>query len=123
MIRNIMKCFLSLMFIFSLPIQADEIAESWVCTKTSYTNEVLVMAVAFSNKLTGSITVAGTVQSADYSVQGFNRRWDFGKVKENGALPYAFVITPDGTAIYYDFSMSVNGSSSPSQIMHCKQKE
>lgn len=117
-----MKYFLLLTFTFSLPIHADVIAESWVCTETFYTKEVLVMAITFSNKQTGSIAVAGTVQSANYSVQGFNRRWDFGKEKANGVLPYAFIITPDGTAKYYDFSMSADGKSSPSQIMHCKQE-
>ena len=122
MTRDMMKYFLLLMFMFSLPIHADVIAESWACTDTPYTKEILVMAVTFSNKESGSIAVAAMVQSAEYSVQGFNRRWDFGKVKTNGALPYTFIIEPDGTAKYYDFSTSVDGKSSPSQIMHCKQE-
>ena len=118
-----MNRFLLLLSILSFSAQAVEVTESWVCTESSYKSEILVVADVFSGRQTGSIAVAGTVHGADYSVQGFNRRWDFGKAAENGVLPYAFVIKPDGDAMYYDFSNSADGKTSPSQFMFCKQKK
>jgi len=72
-------------------------AEQWNCYKNKYSSEVIVVVTADTKNNTGIVKVAGTSQSASYSVQGFNRRWDFGDPNN-----YAFVIEPDGDANYYE---------------------
>ncbi len=52
----------------------------------------------------GEVLVAGVTHKALFRVEGLNRRWDFGKETRTGAYSYAFVIEPDGTGVYLDFS-------------------
>lgn len=46
---------------------------------------------------------------AYYSRDGMNRRWDWGSVINDDGTEgsrYSFVIEPDGTGLYYDFSLA-----------------
>ena len=63
----------------------------------------------------GMVKVSGTEQVALFKVTGFDRRWDFGD-----GFEYAFIISPDGTGSYYDFSTGAE-TVSPSQIYSCNQ--
>lgn len=86
--------------------------EKWECTDPSGSN-VLVIAEAINPSPSGAaskgkIIVAETTQRAVYYVQGFNRRWDFGPI-HNGKYDYAFVITPSGSGMYFDFTNAING--------------
>ena len=47
----------------------------------------------------GEVSITGITHRARFSVEGLDRRWDFG---ENGE--YAFVINAQGGGAYYDFS-------------------
>ena len=47
----------------------------------------------------GEVTVAGITHPAFFAVEGVNLRWQFGDDSQ-----YAFIIRPDGSAGYYDFS-------------------
>ncbi len=49
--------------------------------------------------------------------EGLNYRWDWG---DNGN--YSIVIKPDGTALYYDFSTSKDGTAKPSDIYKAYKK-
>lgn len=64
----------------------------------------------------GEVSVAGVTHDARFEVAGFNRRWDFGS-----DMQYAFVIQPDGSGAYYDFStVEDGGRTGPSQRFHCE---
>ena len=51
---------------------------------------------------------------ANFSRQGLDLRWDWGETETS--YKYTFVIEPDGTGLYYDFSSSTDGKSKPRGI-------
>ena len=89
-------------------------------------------ALGFENVALGSVIVSGVLKLAVVRVVGLNLRWDFGDLGLVDALlsggvweefkqhiQYAFVLEPDGTGLYYDFSTSDDGTAKPSQIFQC----
>ena len=63
----------------------------------------------------GQISVAGVTYFALFRITGFERRWDFGE-----EMKYAFIINPDGSGAYYDFSPVEEGETTkPSQLYDC----
>ena len=68
----------------------------------------------------GEVSVSGTSHFAEFRVTGIDLRWNFGEQDNSRAYPYAFVIRPDGTGAYYDFSASVDGRAGASQVFTCK---
>ncbi len=86
-------------------------AEQWNCYDDKYSSKVIVVVTADTKNNTGKVEVAGTSHSARYSVEGFERRWDFGS--------YAFFIEPNGDAFYYDFSKSKRTRAS--MVLFCKE--
>lgn len=64
----------------------------------------------------GEVWVAGVTHDARFEIAGINRRWDFG-----GDMQYAFIIHPDGSGAYYDFSTVEDGGRfGPSQKFKCE---
>lgn len=64
----------------------------------------------------GEITVADTTHPAFFAVEGVNLRWVFGKDSQ-----YSFIVRPDGSAGYYDFSGAEEGEKRlASQSYGCK---
>ncbi|MCQ2248434.1 MAG: hypothetical protein MJZ50_05420 [Treponema sp.] len=66
----------------------------------------------------------GTVgEEAYFSRKGLDLRWDWGIYESNGSTrcKYSFVIEPDGTGLYYDFSISDDGIAKPRGIYRCKK--
>ena len=61
----------------------------------------------------GEVVVAGSSQKASFQIRGFNRRWDFGT-----EYKYAFIIRPNKSGAYFDFTTSSN--SAPSQLFKCE---
>lgn len=65
--------------------------------------------VLYGNGATGDL--------AYFSRQGLELRWDWGSYisPKNGesAYRYTFVIKPDNTGLYYDFSTSTDGTANP----------
>ena len=58
-------------------------------------------------------------ETTNYSREGIEHRWDWGP---NGN-DYAFVIQPDGTGLYYDFSsVKAGGSTKASSVYECYQR-
>ena len=68
----------------------------------------------------GEVLVSGTAHLADFRVAGIDLRWNFGDQNDRDAYPYAFVIRPDGSGTYYDFSVSDDGRARPSQVFECQ---
>ena len=68
----------------------------------------------------GEVSVAGTADHpASFLIQGISRRWNFGCDEEEGAYPFSFVIEPDGTGLYYDFTASTDGRADPRDFYDC----
>lgn len=105
--------------IWSASASADGYAEVWKCSPGGYYSEsrIVVTATISEGRKFGEIAVAGTSHVAEFMVSGFNRRWDFGSIK-NGVLQYAFIIWPSGSAGYYDFTLESSGK--PEQVFFCK---
>ena len=114
----IMKRFILLLLMLPVATYASPI-ETWTCTQGLNT-DVLVVAYVNKGRETGTIKVAGVTHNASFSVQGFERRWDFGLTKDK-EYTYAFLIQPNGTATYYDFSDVTKGKKTgPKILMSCK---
>ena len=97
--------------------------ETWECRDymESGWNNIIVVATIDEDRTTGSIEVAGTTQETIYHVEGFNRRWDFG-LKKDGGFSYSFLIKPDGTGLYYDFTRA-DTAVKASMVMECRQRK
>lgn len=98
--------------------------KSWYCKDFIYEDKV-VLEAGFFNKsdwdLFGFILYDGgfTGKTAIYGRNGLERRWDWGD--EYGK--YAFIIKPDGTGLYYDFSSVASGESTKaSDVYKCYQR-
>jgi hypothetical protein len=115
------KLFITLLLLISHPAFSSEVTETWECQENSYGNwkTILVQAQVLKGRTEGKIHVAGVTHSTAFEVQGFNRRWDFG-LSHEGTYKFAFLVKPNGTASYYDFSLE--SKSEPSMILHCRQK-
>ena len=103
----------------------DATTEEWRCFSPSDYQMLSILDKSFPEekvlvRLTrvtenGEVSVAGVTYRAVFRVVGFDRRWDFG---EDGN--YAFVIKPDGSGAYYDFSsVEDGGKTRPSQTYGC----
>jgi len=67
--------------------------------------------------LFGVIAAAGKENVAQYAVEGFQRRWDFGGEASN---EYAFTIDIDNEGQYLDFTdVKVGESVAPTRVFKC----
>lgn len=98
-------------------------AETFKCQSGSHWKsggKIVVTTTIHENGETGVVEVAGASHPAFYRVAGFNRRWDFG-FNDDGTFDYSFILDPDGTGSYIDFSMSPSGVLvKPSQFFVCQ---
>lgn len=63
----------------------------------------------------GAVSTQGISLDAAFIFHGLDRRWIFGRDSE-----FSFIITPDGSGLYYDFSNVDSGEGTkPSQIFKC----
>ena len=84
--------------------------------------KIVVTAIVDPDKGDAYVSVAGISHVADYKVQGFNRRWSFGEETDVGFYRYAFIIHPDDSAAYFDFSSAAEDEVIPvNQQFVCKQ--
>lgn len=93
----------------------------WICFDYVYGGDVLFEVGYFqkNGQTIGFILYDGgyTGEIAYYSRQGLDYRWDWGPNFE-----YSIVIHPDGTALYYDFSHSEDGSAKPKQVYKSRKR-
>lgn len=96
---------------------------SWGCKDFVYSSGTLVEVGFFTNpKLSGAGFIlydggySGEVIS--YQRKGINHRWDWGP---NGT-EFAFIIKPDGTGLFYDFSSTPSGKATKANdVYKCSQ--
>ena len=119
---------LTALAIFDAQAQSPQelINENWHCYGRRDFGEKTVLVKltrilkAGSNTGIGTVSVAGVTYFALFKLAGFKRQWDFGK----GERPnYSFVIQPDGTGGYYDFSRLKPGEgTNPHSFYKCVNK-
>ncbi len=116
-----------LVLLFSIVIFSSyanaEVIESWVCQESIFGSwdNILVTANVNKGRESGAIAVAGIKYQSKFSIEGFNRRFDFGQ--DSDGHDYSFIIEPNGDASYYDFSnASKNQRVRASMRLYCKQK-
>ena len=95
--------------------KSEDAFELWRCKDNEYSEDVII--TASRNGLVGKIDIAGIVQWARFSVEGFDRRWDF--EPDGLRFKFSFIIEPDGTGRYYDFTQ--HERSRASQLYHCNK--
>jgi len=81
---------------------------SWSCKDFSYPSGTLIEVGFFpDSKMGGFILYDGghTGEVTIHQRKGINHRWDWGP---NGE--FAFLIEPDGTGLFYDFSSTPKGT-------------
>ena len=97
--------------------------EIWRCFAPSDYNEKMALftlgRMRIGSSEYGRVLVASTTQEASFRIAGLNRRWDFGDDESEDGYSYAFIIKPDGTGLYYDFSTSADGTASASDSFNC----
>lgn len=70
----------------------------------------------------GTVRLVGLIeQEARFSIDGLNRRWNFGQ--DDSGYDFAIVIAPNGDGNYYDFShVPVGETTSASQLYSCERR-
>lgn len=82
--------------------------------------EVVLLAAVNEDGRSGTVKVDGVSHRARVTMEGIDRRWDF-DLGSNYVYQYAFVISPDGIARYYDFSGKGPGQTvTPAQTFVCR---
>ncbi len=108
---------------FGLQAQESSVttAEKWRCFDFWDSNKETVLVKLTRAKKNGEdlgygeVSVAGVNHRARFQVSGINRRWDFGDGGD-----YAFIIKPDGSGGYYDFSnVKYGDETGPRQFFNC----
>lgn len=84
----------------------------------SLIDEVRFQVGYFKNNNIGFILYGNGTngEKAYFSRDGLNLRWDWGSDGYGTSYKYSFVIEPDGTGLYYDFSTSKDGMAKPRGI-------
>jgi len=96
---------------------------SWECRDCINDRKTLVEVGTFSDP---NLKDSGFVLYDDsdsgnvthYQRKGINLRWDWGP-NEND---FAFIIKPDGTGLFYDFSNAKSKSIEADQVFKCQQR-
>lgn len=83
---------------------------------------VLVVATVNADGKTGTIKVADQEFQANYQVEGLDRTWRF-FTADNQEYGYMFLISPDGTAAYYDHETSEGEPTYPDQAYLCRERK
>ena len=83
---------------------------SWRCKDFVYSSGILVEVGIFANADMSDVGFVlydrgNSGSLTQYHRQGLNHRWDWGP----GGSDYAFIVKPDGTGLYYDFSSVPSG--------------
>lgn len=89
----------------------------WSCSETKLSKPVLWL-VDWGYK--SYIKVGDDRLPADYSLRGLQRRWNWG-LAEDAGFNYAILLKPSGRAIYYDFSLSDDGTAKVKDVFYCKK--
>ncbi len=79
--------------------------------------EIIVVLTRWRNKPGGQVWASGSTWTADYGIEGINRRWDFGDGR------YAVILQPDGAGRYYDFTFAGDdGKAEQRNAFQCERR-
>lgn len=95
---------------------------SWTCSDFSNGGKTLVEVGSFSAKdLDGAGFViydgGNSGEATAFERRGINLRWDWGPKGQ-----FAFVLKPDGTGLFYDFSNAAGKEVKANEVFKCKQR-
>ncbi len=95
---------------------------SWVCSDYSSGGKTLVEVGTFSAQDlngTGFVIYDGgnSGEATIFQRKGINLRWDWGPKGH-----FAFVLKPDGTGLFYDFSNANGEEVKANEVFKCKQR-
>lgn len=104
------------------PVSENKSRKTWRCETSRYSGEHAFTLQKSETPFgpAASVWIADQIRhTASFSVEGINQRWDF----DNGK--YAIVLSPDGSAAYYDFNLDANeeGRAKPRGIYFCKRQK
>ena len=97
--------------------------ETWQCFDTFDRNQTRVLVtltrLGGASDGFGEVSVGDTIHPAIFRIDGLDWRWNFGCNESDGRFDYSFIIEPDGTGLYYNFSASTDGTAKPSDLFDC----
>ena len=77
----------------------------------------VVVLTRWRNRPGGQVWASGSTWTADYGIEGINRRWDFGDGR------YAVILQPDGAGRYYDFTFAGDdGKAEQRNAFQCERR-
>lgn len=98
--------------------------ETWNCFQYSSDEEPLLTLYRLRGDVSGRVSVAGVTHRASFRIAGLDRRWNFPSDADallaGGVYPYAFIIKPDGSGMYFDFTLSEDGTASSRATYTCR---
>lgn len=56
-----------------------------------------------------------------YTMNGLEKRWDWGLDETDLTYSYTITLTPDMKATYFDFKLSKNGTAQPKDVYECSK--
>ena len=98
--------------------------ERWVCVDDfSGMGEVITLTREGNSRAsTGEVAFGGIVHEAQFSIDGIERRWSWGR-DGNGGFDYSLLIESSGDGTYYNFRGAEPGERrKPSQWLRCAQR-
>lgn len=108
---------LSTSAVFGADVTASELWECGVYTRigtTDWSSRAATLTI-HSDGNSGEARIAGQAFDASYTIEGINRRWDWGS-------RYSIVLRPDGEAAYYDFNFAdEEGRAKPRMTLPCRR--
>ena len=103
------------------PSDANTVSERWECYDFVYRSRKLGTLTADRYGASGTVDFNGIVASTKFSIEGIERRWDWGWGTD-GRSDYAIVISADGTGKFYNFRGSSDGMAKPSDFFKCDRR-
>lgn len=98
--------------------QGNDSKVIWSCKK-QYTQENILWLVEWGHQ--SYIKVFDERIPAKYTMDGLEKRWNWGLDKEDYTYSYAITLGPDRTALYYNFTTSKDGTAKSKDSYKCKK--
>lgn len=103
----------------SHPSSRDTNTERWECFDYLGRSKLGTLTVD-QYGTSGTVDFNGINASTQFTIQGIERRWDWGW--GNGGYDYAIVINAEGTGRFYNFRGSNGGTVKPSHVFKCTRR-
>ena len=100
------------------PRVSTAVYERWECYEHFSSRKLGTLTANLENK-TGTVNFGGIFAKTQFSIQGIERRWDW-DYGTDGRYDSAIVVSTNGSARFYDFRGSSDGTARPSDLFQCK---